>query len=234
MVSGVLIERIRRTQAVESFRFKPDKKIDFLPGQFLQLIFDQKDQNNLSLNKYLSFSSAPGNDYIEVTKRMSESEFSDSLRKLAPGDRVLFKAPMGNCVFKDQYSKIGFLIGGIGITPVISILEYIVAKSLDTDVCLLYSNRTEADIAFKPEIDAWSASNSQIKVTYLVSHCEPSDQRCFSGVIDQQFVTSQVCDPAQRNFFIFGPPKMVASMKNICLGIGCDEEMVKVENFIGY
>jgi len=229
-----LSERIRRTLTIESFRFRPDQEIEFLPGQFLQLIFDQENRSNSNLNKFLSFSSAPGKEYFEVTKRISGSEFSEALVKLKIGDRILVKAPMGNCIFKDEYKKIGFLIGGIGITPVISILEYVTSKNLDTNVCLLYSNRTDEDIAFKTEIDSWSRQNPNINSVYVVSNCVPKDQKCFFGTIDQQFLMDHICDPQQRIFFIFGSPVMVTKMKNICLEIGCNKDMVKVENFIGY
>lgn len=233
-ITVIFTERIKRALSIESFRFRSDEKIEFLPGQFLQLIFDQENRSNSNLNKFLSFSSAPGKEYFEVTKRMSKSEFSDSLAKLKIGDRVLIKAPMGNCVFKDEYTKIGFLVGGIGITPAISILEYIMSKNLDTNVCLVYSNRTEEDIAFKAEIDNWSQQNPNINPVYVVTNCAPKDKNCFFGTIDEKFLKDNICDPKERIFFIFGAPTMVTAMKNICLEIGCIEDMVKVENFIGY
>ena len=229
-----LIEKINRTKTVTSFRFRPEQRIDFCPGQFLQVIFDEQNRNNRNLNKYLSFSSAPGKEYIEVTKRISDSEFSHRLTDLKSGSTVLLKAPMGNCIFMDEYTKIGFLIGGIGITPVISILEYIIDKGLATDVCLLYSNRTEDDIAFKQEIDTWSKNNNNIKVIYTISLGEVKDKRYFLGRIDKQLFISHVTDWDQRLFFIFGPPNMVTAMKNLCFEVGCLKEMVKTENFIGY
>ena len=231
------IEKIKRTETVRSFRFKPEQKIDFYPGQFLQVIFDDQNRSNRNLNKYLSFSSAPGKEYIEITKRMSDSKFSQKLLELKQGSRILMKAPMGTCIFKDEYEKIGFLIGGIGITPVISILEYIIKKGLATDVCLLYSNKTEDDIAFKREIDNWSENNSKIKIIYTVSTAgngKIKDKRCFFGRINKQLFMSKVTHYNQRLFFIFGPPNMVTAMKDLCLEMGCLKEMVKTENFIGY
>ena len=68
--------KIKRTEAAESFRFVPKERIDFLPGQFVQVNFDEKNKSNKALNKYLSFSCAPGKSYFEVTKKLSESEFS--------------------------------------------------------------------------------------------------------------------------------------------------------------
>jgi ferredoxin-NADP reductase len=39
---------------------------------------------------------------------------------------------------------------------------------------------------------------------------------------------------SQRTVFIFGPPKMVEAMHNLAIELGCSNEKIKVENFIGY
>ncbi|MCK9603056.1 MAG: FAD-dependent oxidoreductase [Candidatus Omnitrophica bacterium] len=233
-VATRLIERIKRTDTIESFRFKPQEKIDFVPGQFLQVIFDADKKDNKELNKYLSFSSSPGKEYIEVTKRLSESVFSQKLKNLKAGDEVLLKAPLGTCVFRQDYKKIAFLIGGIGITPVISIIEYIVDNKLGTDVVLLYSNRTEEEVAFKKELDNWQEDNRNIKVIYAITDCPPRDGRCIFGRITKELLTEKIKDLNERIFFIFGPPAMTAAMSGLCYEIGCRKEDVKTENFIGY
>lgn len=226
-------QRIKRTPEIESFRFLPRQKIAFLPGQFAKVFFD-RERPNKELNKYLSFSSPPTKDYIEFTKRLADSQFSSRLRELKAADEILIKAPLGSCVFKDEYKRISFLIGGIGITPVISIIEYIMDKKLDTDVCLLYSNRSEEEIAFKAELDGWAKLNQRIQITYAVSDCQPKDRACIFGQIDKNLVQQKVCDLSQRRVFIFGPPKMVATMGNLCLDLGCDQGSIQTENFVGY
>ncbi len=229
-----LIQRIKRTSTIESFRLLPKEKIDFIPGQFLQLIFDLTNQDNKELNKYLSFSSSSTKEYIEVTKRLSESSFSQRLRNLNINDEVLIKAPLGNCVFKDDYQKIGFLIGGIGITPVISILGYIIDKKLNTEVLLFYSNKTEQEIAFKKELDDWQNINNNIKVFYTITDFQPKDSNCIFGHINKDLVLKNTQDLNERIFFIFGPPKMVEAMKSLCIEIGCIKENIKTESFMGY
>jgi len=233
-VRGKLIKRIKRTSIVESFRFILDKKIDFIPGQFLQIIFDKDNYENKKLNKYLSFSSSPTKKYIEVTKKLTESSFSQKLKDLKTEDSVLIKAPLGNCIFNDEYIKIGFLIGGIGITPVISIMEYIVDKRLNTDAVLLYSNRTRKDIAFKKELDYWQTICKNIKVIYTITDSESKEGGYIFGRINKDLVSDKLKDYHQRIFFIFGPPHMVEAMKNICIEIGCRRENIKTEIFIGY
>jgi ferredoxin-NADP reductase len=234
LIKARLIERIKRTPAVESFRFTTDKKIDFKAGQFLQLIFDSQAKDNKELNKYLSFSSSPTKNYIEVTKRLSDSKFSQSLKNLVLGNEVLLKAPMGNCILKDEYKKIGFLIGGIGITPVVSIIEYITEKKLDTDVLLFYSNKTQEDIAFRKELDCCESDNSNIKIFYTITDCEPADKKCIFGRIDKNLFIEKIKDYYERKFFIFGPPAMVSTMQNLCIETGCGKDDIKIENFIGY
>jgi len=233
-IKAHLIEKVARTGSVKSFRFLPDEKPGFLPGQAAQLIFDQNNRDDRQLNKYLSFSSSPEKGYVEFTKRMSLSPFSRALEDLKPGDEILLKAPIGNCVFRDNYDKIGFLIGGIGITPVVSIIEYIVDRKLPIDVLLLYSNRTDDDIAFKGELDRWQAARRNIKVSYIVTDCQPKDRTCIRGVIDKDMVTDKVYEINKRIFFLFGPAGMVKAMNELCLDLGCSRENIKTENFVGY
>ncbi len=233
--SGKLIETIERTESIKSFRFLPDEKIHFSPGQFLQLIFDEKDRQNRLMNKYLSFSCAPQREYIEVTKRLSNSEFSLKLKQLHLGERVLLRAPMGDCVFSDEYTKIGFLIGGIGITPVISIIEYIIEKKVSTSICLLYSNRFEDDIAFRQELNLWQTIYPHLlHVVYLVNECKPKDKQCLYGIITKNIVITHMADWRERVIFVFGPPTMVNIMKDICSEISCQKGNIKTETFAGY
>jgi len=90
---------------MESFRFWSEKKIGFVPGQFLRIIFDEHNLGNKELNKCLSFSSSPTHEYIEVTKRLSASTLSQKLRRLTAGESCFIKGSLGNCVFTDDYKK---------------------------------------------------------------------------------------------------------------------------------
>ncbi|MDD4955423.1 MAG: FAD-dependent oxidoreductase [Candidatus Omnitrophica bacterium] len=228
------IEKIKRTPSISSFRFLPLEKIDFTPGQFLQVIFDEADRKNRNLNKYLSFSCSPQRPYIEVTKRLSESDFSKKLTALNAGDEILLQAPLGNVVFRDEMQSVVFLIGGIGITPVISILEYICDKRLKTNALVLYSNRTEEDIAFRDELNALCGINENIKLIYTVTDCSPKDDVCVFGFIDKGLIEAKAIELISRKVFIYGPPGMVTAMKGLCFDLGCKKEDVQVENFIGY
>ncbi|MFH0796633.1 MAG: FAD-dependent oxidoreductase [Candidatus Omnitrophota bacterium] len=140
---------------------------------------------------------------------------------------------MGNCVFRKEQPKIGFLIGGIGITPVISILEYITDRKLKTDVVLLYSNRVEEEIAFKPEIDRWRKENPNLKVFYTLTDYQSKDPECLYGRIDENVLATRMPDARDRTILIFGPPGMVKAMFEVCLK-NVRREQIHTENFFGY
>lgn len=229
-IYGTFIERIQRTPTVFSFRFKPEEEVNFIPGQFMEVIFDEKDKD---LRHFLSFSSSPLKDYIEFTKRISESRFSERLKKLNPGDKILFKLPLGSCVFKEEYEKIGFIIGGIGITPVISILEYIENKNLSSAALLIYSNRNEEESAFKEELDIWK-ENLNLNVVYLISSGKTKDKTIKKGLIDFDFLSQYRDNLNKRINFIFGPPKMVEAIVSLLKQLGVEENKIKLERFIGY
>ena len=229
-----LIDTIKRTPTILSLRFWRPLGINFMPGQFLKVIFDESNDNNKELNKYLSFSSSPLKDYIEVTKRLSQSAFSQRLRALERDDQISMQGAFGRCTFSDNDKKITFLIGGIGITPAISILEYIQDKNLSTDALLFYSNRTEEEIAFKEELNQWQAKNPNLKALYTVTDFQPKDKNCLFGRIDKELVSRNIKDISERMFFIFGPPKMVEAMKALCQAVGAKEEFIKTESFLGY
>ena len=226
-----LIEVIKITDTVKSFRFLPKEKINFYPGQFMQVIFDEFDIKNNKLNKYLSFSSSPTKEYIEFTKRLSNSEFSYKLNNLKTGDEIKIKGPFGDCIFKEEYKKVCFLIGGIGITPVISIIEYIVDKNLDTDVILIYANKNSCDLPFKERLDYWTKID-KIKVFYVVEFVTSKDRNYICGLINKDLIIKNVKDLSGRVFFIFGPPKMVNYLKEEVVDLKIKE--IKSESFLGY
>ncbi|MCP4652697.1 MAG: FAD-dependent oxidoreductase [Candidatus Omnitrophica bacterium] len=233
LIHANLTDVVERTSSVKSWRFKLEKPLKFKAGQFLRVIFDTENMSNSNLNKFLSFSCAPDKDYIEFTKRLSNSEFSKRLLKLKPNDRISLEAPMGNCVLSENDKKIAFLIGGIGITPVISIIEHVVEKKLPINVTLIYSNRSEDDIAFKSELNIW-ARNSNIDILHTITDCTPKEENCLRGLITKELIENKIPDYRSRAIFIFGPPIMVSSIKNICLELNCNADMIRAENFVGY
>ncbi len=230
-IKGYLKEKIRRTGSVVSFRFRLNEKVDFLPGQFMEVIFNKDDKN---LRHWLSFSSSPARDYIEFTKRITDSSFSQKLKELKEGSEVTFRLPFGKCVLEDEHKKVAFISGGIGITPVISMLEHNVEFDSGRDFVLFYSNRTENEIAFKDNLDIWRNKSKNIKVIYSLTESSSDCKDFCTGRITADLIKEKLPDLKDRFFFVFGPPKMVEAMQTILSVLNIEDSRIKVESFIGY
>ncbi len=222
---------IQRTYNVKSFRLEVDSDIDFKAGQFLQVTL----KNNPELKRYLSISSSPTEKgYIEFTKKITESEFSKALDSLKIGDLVIIKYPFGNFILQEAYSKIAFLSGGIGITPIRSMCKYAVDKGLGIDMILLYTNRTKEDIAFREDFAQMQRNHPKLKVVHVLSEPAPEFQYK-EGRINNQLIKQEVPDYLERKFYLCGPPAMVEAMKKILTeGILVSQENIITENFQGY
>ncbi|MDR1993815.1 MAG: FAD-dependent oxidoreductase [Nitrososphaerota archaeon] len=221
---------IPSTVDVARFRFIRPKGLDYKPGQFFFVNLYHQGNN---LRKPFSFSSSPTEpDYIEFTKKLSDSKYSATLRATKPGDWVQIDAPYGKFTFEGEYPKIALLAGGIGITPFRSMIKYAIDKSLNSHIILFYSCRTVNDIMFKNEWEA-NQKNKHLKVVLIINEATPNWSGK-TGVIDVDLIKQELPDYKEHIFFACGPPGMVKSMQLLIEKLGLSKEQLKLEHFTGY
>jgi len=227
-----LKEVIARTYNVKSFRLETFEEVDFKPGQFLQVFVKE---NGKEINHYFSISNSPTEKgFIEFTKKITESEYSKILDKLKPGERLKIKYPFGAFTFVGEYPRIAFLSGGIGITPIRSIIKFVVDKKIGTDVVLIYANRTTKDIAFSDDFAIMQKDCPNLKVVNILSEAE-AQWHGRTGRINSQVIKEEIPDYNQRRFYICGPPLMVEAMKKILTDdLVLSQDKIVTENFAGY
>ena len=224
---------IQRSYNVKSVRInKPDENLTYKAGQFLSVALNSAN----CPKRYLSISSSPTESgYIEFTKKITGSDFSCTLDKLKEGDIVKLQYPFGKFTLEDNPAeKVGFLSGGIGITPIRSIIKYAVDKKLALDLALIYANRSVRDILFREDFDAMQRDYPKLKIAHVL--CEPApDFKCVPGLINAQVIKNEAPDYLERKFFLCGPPAMVEAMKKILAEeLHCPQANIVLENFTGY
>ncbi len=231
VISASVLAVIQQTPTIKTIRFSLPARAEFKPGQYLRITLEGKQ----TLTRCLSISSSPTETgYLEVTKRITQSDFSQILNEVKPGYQVDLSYPLGTFTFADEYKKIALLSGGIGITPLRSISRYVADKGLATDVCLIYSNRAEEEIAFRSEFDAMHKSVPSFKAVHTLSRPEP-EWLGRKGRIDAGLIKQEVPDYFERHFFVCGPPQMVESLCAILRHeLNVPESQVLSENFTGY
>lgn len=230
-----VVEMIRRTEHVVSVRLARTEGDHFEAGQFLGVTLFSGGEE---LSRYLSFSSSPTEKgYIEVTKRLTGSDFSRALAGLREGDRVRIKLPMGKFVLEGACVKYAFLAGGIGITPIRSMWKYAFDQKLGADMVLLYGNRSADDIIFKDDFEEIAAREKRSRVIFSLDtpgQC-PVDWRGRCGYIDAAMIREEIPDYKERVFYICGPIPMVKKMADVLkTELGIPEEHIRRESISGY
>lgn len=225
-------EIIRRNYNVKSFRLEIDNDVSFKPGQFLHLSINVEDRQ---IWRYLSISNSPTEKgCIEFTKKITESEFSKKLDSLQKADLVKIKYPYGTFTLEGEYKKVAFLSGGIGITPIRSIIKYIVDKAINTDIILLYGNHSIRDILFRDDFDLMQHKSPNLRIVYIISEAQGEWQGRV-GRINAQAIIEEIPDYTDRRFYICGPPLMVKSMRAVLeKDLSLSEDKIVTEGFAGY
>ena len=229
-----VIQVIRRTPNVKSFRFKVDEDVEFKAGQYF---FVTINVNGEEKGKPFSFSNSPTEKgYVEFTKRITESDFSRTLDSMEPGAKARLRMPFGKFTL-EMDKKAAFLSGGIGITPIRSMIKYATDSKIPLDMVLLYGNNTEEDIVFREDFDRMQEVNDDLRVVYTLTDpaaC-PQHGTCKTGLIDACMIKEEVPDFNERVFYVCGPPGMVSCLTGVLKDdLQIPEECVRTEHFAGY
>mmetsp|Transcript_20820 Transcript_20820/g.35501 ORF Transcript_20820/g.35501 Transcript_20820/m.35501 type:complete len:287 (-) Transcript_20820:1735-2595(-) len=159
---------------------------------------------------------------------------------LAEGDSLDFKHIEFNVKTQAPfaYKKIGMLVGGTGITPMIQALHAILGdKNCEIKVDMLYGSRVSTDILGKEMLDSW-AKQDRLKVTHVLSH-EPEDSswKGARGFITKELIAEKfpspeeddivimVCGPAVM-YDIFSGPRGEKEVGGILAEMGYSSEQV--------
>ena len=234
IINTTFLTSIDRTYNVKSFRFADQGGVDFRPGQFFQLFLDWEGEE---LSHFFSFSNSPTEKgYIEFTKKLSDSPYSQALLALQPGTPVRIKLPMGIFIFEGEYPKVAFLSGGIGITPIRSICKFLTDTGSSASVRVIYCSRTTADFVFRGDFDEMEREDRNLSLTYMVTGEEPPEGSIIkAGRLDAETVKKEIPDYPDRVFYVCGPPGMVKAMITMLKDdLSLPPEKIVHENFMGY
>jgi ferredoxin-NADP reductase len=225
---SAFIERVERTPMSNSYRFSRPGDFDFAAGQYIIVTLGEGE----GLWHPLSLSDCPGEKgHIEFTKRMTGSPFCERLESLRAGDEVGFKGPEGKFRMDGVEGPVVFLTGGIGITPIRSILKHMSWNKDGRETTLLYGNSSEDDIAFLDELS--SLELPRFRMVHVL--IEPKGRvEAHKGFITSDIIAGEVEDPVSKTYFISGPPVMVDAMNRNLNALGVPEGQRVMDKFMGY
>lgn len=204
----------------------------FLPGQFLTVRIVE---NGKPVKRSYTIASSPTHaDYAELTvKHAPGGEVSGFLHEQArPGDLLEFSGPSGAFIFTGRECKCILLIGGgVGITPLMSVLRYLTDRSWPGDIYLLYSIGTPDEFIFREELHYLQRRHANLRVMVTVSKPEGTEWKGRTGRITPEWIRESVPDLASRYVHICGPVPMMEAAKRMLGELGVPPDRIKTEAF---
>jgi len=200
--------------------------LDMLPGDHLYVhaTIDGK-----SVKRPYTPSSLPGTaGFFDLTVKCYETGLiSKYLHEQRVGHTVLMSGPRPGGHWVDGMAKkVGFVAGGTGITPMISIIRWILTKGLDVEQFLVFANKTEADIIFRDEWEQNIQTHSNFHC-YHVLEQPPTGWQAGTGRITADILRRHLPPPGPETvLFLCGPPPMTDALEELFRALGYPEESV--------
>ena len=217
---------------VVNLKLKPAKTslMEYLPGQFAFLRLFRK---GLKTEEHpFTISSSPHNrDYISFTIKNS-GDYTSTIGKTKIGDKASVEAPLGRFSFLlyPKTENIIFIAGGIGITPLLSMLRYIATMDNKKHVTLIWANRTVKDTFLPEEFEDITRVMPNFKIHHIMSR-QP-DYPGLKGFLNEE-ILKELLSPvlADAKVFLCGPPSMMKLVKGSLRNIGFAKKQIITENF---
>lgn len=219
-----LKEKLQIAPDIYDFVFGIDRKLRFLPGQYMEWTLDHKNPDSRGTRRYFTIAASPteGNLRIGVKFYPNGSSFKKALLSLKPGEEAIVGQLAGEFILpKSQNSKLCFIAGGIGITPYRSMIKYLLDINQKRDIILISSNKTPADVVYKNIFDE-ADRKLGIKTIYVF------------GQLGPEVITKEVADYKERIFYLSGPHSLVDAFELTLKKMGVPGNRIKIDFFPGY
>jgi ferredoxin-NADP reductase len=135
----------------------------------------------------------------------------------------------------DEASPAVLIAGGIGITPLKGMAEYAADRQLPVDLRLVYSNRTEEEIAYRSELDGLARLNSRFTVYHSLTR-ERNDSTWLGrrGRIDKALLGEASQGLSDPIYYLCGAPGLVQDTHRSLRELGISPDRIRFEVFRGY
>ncbi len=231
-----LVRKREIADGTMAFYFSKPEGFDFRPGQTIDLsLINPQEIDTKGNTRTLSIASAPYEPELIVATRLRGSAFKTTLHDMSNGTSVEIDGPFGDfTLHKDINKPAVFLIGGIGVTPVRSMVAQALHDNSGHQLVLIHANRKFIDIPFREDFQSFASENPNFKYVQTLSLVAPDDWTGEKGHIDEAMIRRHVKAPDLANYYLSGPEGMVRAMRQLLVDMKIDEDSIKSEEFPGY
>ncbi len=220
------VERIEPANASANSIYITGRHLDkfhFEPGQFL--IWRFLDKDHWWQAHPFSISMAPNGQHLRLTAK-AVGDFTRTLPNIKPGTLIATDGPHGNFTLsRAGGNKLLFIAGGIGITPIRSMLEHLPKQ---VDAVVLYAVRTKGEFAFTNELDKLT-TRPGVSLHYVIS--DEKVPGMTHGLVTTKVLHALVPELADREVLLCGPPAMMDHVTKHLIAVGVPHRHIHTERF---
>lgn len=218
----------------------------FLPGQFLTFRLDVPvaTGGNEQVIRCYSLSDAPRPNHYRVSiKRVpppmgsdvppgrSSNYFHD---QVAVGSLLQVRAPSGHFHIDRSSVPVVLIAGGIGITPMLSMLNWSLSEQPGREIWLFYGVRNGRELVMKSQLEALAAEHPNFHLQLCLSNPLPEEVEGrdyqHRGRVDVDLLRMQL--PLKPyHFYICGPTPMMESLVQALEDWGVPDSHIHFEAF---
>lgn len=239
----VVDRKVKESEVITSFYLKSedDKEIAFfLPGQYISIKLEIEGEEYTHIRQY-SLSDAPGKDYYRISvKRESGASRPDGIvsnylhDRVGEGDILEVSAPAGDFVLDiNRNTPIILLSGGVGLTPMVSMLKTVVDVQPERNVTFIHATANGHVHALREEVEAMSAFDHVHSFVFYDSPTE--EDRCnhlfnIEGFVTKEWIEKNV--PVKNaDFYFCGPVPFMKAINRFLKELGVGDEQIHFEFF---
>ncbi len=244
-----VVSKVEETKDVTSFYLAPHdgKELPgFLPGQFLTFQVTVPGHPQPVIRCYsLSDSPFHPDRYRVSIKRVPaprdnstappgliSNYFHDSLNV---DDIVDIKAPSGHfCLHMTKKTPVVLLAGGVGITPVLSMLNAITEMGSQREVWFFLGVRNKAEHMMKEHLEMVAQENENVNLNVFYSAPAETDvlneDYHVKGRVSVENIKT-ILPSSNFDFYICAPPPMVKDLRTDLAGWGVPKKNIHFEAF---
>jgi ferredoxin-NADP reductase len=214
-----LLEILKRTHDVNSYRVERPEGFTFVPGQATDFALLKPGWANEK--RPFTFTGLPSEDFLEFTIKSYDDHngVTHELRSAKKGDKFQISDPWGAIAYRGPGV---FIAGGAGVTPFIAILRYLRNQNKIGSNKLFFSNKTEDDIILHEEFSDFLGDNFVNIIT------QQENTVYLKTKIDKEFLKNNITDFSQQ-FYVCGPDAFSSSVIKSLEELGAHPDSVIFE-----
>lgn len=210
-----------------------DLPFRYLPGQFITFTVRPNDK---PVKRSYTISSSPTRlGLCEVTvKREPRGTVSGFLHDMHVGDTIQVTGPSGNFTFVGETANSVVLIsGGVGITPMMSVVRYLSDRSWRGEIFFIYACRSEQDFIYREELEYLQKRQPNLHLTITASEPTSDAWPYDHGFVTRELLLGAIPYITTRHVHLCGPKPMMDAVKRLLSELEVPDAQIATEVFVG-